>query len=93
MGDSIMKQKIYFEENENGKYKVIDKGRIKIKLLKEPSEKYFEEKQKKIELRQQKLEEKKEKNKIKAQLKEKEKLIKEKMRELAIQELKKEGKL
>lgn len=79
--------KTYMEEDKIGKHKVIehDNG-IKVRILREPSE-WYKEKQRvnaeKEAVRQAELQAKQEQ----------EKLIKDKMRELAIAELTKEGKL
>lgn len=78
---------IYFEEDEKGKHKVLEQANgIKIKLLREPSEAY-----------KAKMAERAEADRIKMESEDKkradEKLINDKMKELAIAELKKEGKL
>ena len=82
-----MNKKTYMETDESGEHKVIEQSNgIKIKFLRKPSEKYIKKKEKlyKIETEKRKKEEIKYK---------KEKLIKNKMRELAIKELEKEGKI
>ena len=76
-----------YEKDENGKHKVFEyKSGIKVRLLEEPSKKYKDKMEKnRKELAKQQAEKRK--------VLEKEKLIKDKMRELAIKELKKEGKI
>ena len=84
-----MKQplKIYYETDAIGKHKVLDYGNgKKIRVLKEPSEAYAEKQKKRAEAE-------KEKRAEREAGQEKEKLIRDKMRELAIAELTKEGKL
>jgi len=79
--------KIYNETNEIGTHKVIEKPNgIKIKLLQEPSESYKAKMKKRAD-------EEKIKQAEQDIINQREKLIKDKMRELAIQELEKEGKI
>lgn len=82
-----MENKIYYETDDIGTHKVIEypSGR-KIRLLKNPSESYLA----KIKNRNESINIANENRRIE---KEKEKLIQSKMRELAIAELQKEGKL
>ncbi len=81
------KNKIYYEEDAIGKHKVIEKPNgIKIRILQEPSPEYT----KKLQERKVKDKDKMEKeNKKNAE----EKLIRDEMRNIAIDKLKKEGKL
>ena len=80
MGEEIIKDEL-------GEHKIIkQKNGITIKILRKPSAEY----KKKIEERNKIYIKNKEESR---QKKEKEKLIKNKMRELAIKELEKEGKL
>jgi hypothetical protein len=80
-------KKIYWEEDELGRHKVIEQANgIKIKLLKEPSEFYKDKMKKRADADAIKRAEHEEK-------KAREQLVKTKMRELAEAELKKEGKL
>jgi len=79
--------KIYFETDEIGEHKVIEKANgVKIRLLKKPSKEY----KAKLEQRAKKEKERREKEQIEQN---KEKLIRNRMREIAIKELEKEGKL
>ena len=79
--------KEYKEYNKWGEYTVKEYSNgIKTKSLVKPSEKYIE-KNKKRNIEKQRLE--KEKKKIK----EREKLIQDRMKEIAIRELKEEGKI
>lgn len=92
-----MEPKIYYEEDKNGKHKVLDYSKYDennklignkktVRILQEPSKWYIDKQKKNQErLAEKKLESKK--------IAEREKLIKEKMRELAIAELQKEGKI
>lgn len=79
--------KTYFEDDKCGKYKVNEQSNgVKVRILIEPSKWYIEKTQKRKENEKDKW--------IEVQKKiESERLIKDKMRELAIRELKKEGKL
>ena len=80
MGSEIIKDDL-------GEHEIIkQKNGITIKLLKKPSKEY----KKKIEKRNEVYKKNKEESRKKRDI---EKLIKDKMRELAIKELKKEGKI
>jgi hypothetical protein len=92
-----MNPKIYYEEDNIGKHKVLDYSKLddngklvgkpkKIRILVEPSE-WYKQKQE-LSLQRQK-----EKRAIMKEKNEKEKMIRIKMRELAIAELQKEGKI
>ncbi len=79
--------KIYEEEDKIGKHKVIEQPNgIKIRILKEPSD-WYKQKMKK------RAEKEKEERKKQEEMEKKERLIREKIREIAIRELEKEGKL
>ncbi|MFA5423700.1 MAG: hypothetical protein WC374_07555 [Phycisphaerae bacterium] len=80
-------KKIYWEEDELGRHKVIEQANgIKIKLLKEPSEFYKDKMKKRADADAIKRAEQ-------ATAKERERLVQAKMRELAEAELKTEGKI
>ena len=82
-----MKNKIYEETDNIGRHKVIEQPNgIKIRILREPSEWYREKTKKNAERDAVRRAEEEEKIA-------REKLIKDKMRELAIVELEKEGKM
>lgn len=79
--------KTYLETDELGEHKVIEqKNGIKIRLLKKPSKEYAA----KLKVRGEKEKERMAKEKVEQ---DKEKLIRDKMRQLAIQDLEKEGKI
>lgn len=78
---------ITYETDHQGKWKVIEQTNgIKVRLLREPSEEY----KKKMQTRKEAQKIKDAEKKVKM---DREKLINEKMRELAIKQLEKEGKL
>jgi hypothetical protein len=79
--------KKYIEEDEIGQHRVIEQGNgIKIRILEKPSD-WYKKKQKDNAAKER------ERQAVRDVEKEKEKLIKNKMRELAISELQKEGKI
>jgi hypothetical protein len=82
-----MNKKEYFEENQWGKYKIIEQTNgVKIKILQNPSDAYKE--------KMKKHKDEYDKNRsIKQKKIDEEKLIKDRIKELAIKELKKEGKI
>jgi hypothetical protein len=78
---------VAYEENEWGRYKVLTQANgVKVKILREPSEKYRDK------MKKRHAEEKKRQAELKVK-KDKEKLINDKMREMAIKALEKEGKI
>jgi hypothetical protein len=78
---------VSYEENEWGRYKVLTQANgVRVKILREPSEKYRDKMAKRA------AEEKKRQAELKVK-KDKEKLINDKMREMAIKALEKEGKI
>ena len=79
-------KKVYYETDKNGKHKIIDNGKIKVKILVEPSSHY---KELKINRKKQYNDQVK-KSKVRF---EKNELIQKRIRELAIKELKEEGKI
>ena len=82
-----MKKKVYFETDKNGKHKIIEQSNgIIIRLLKEPSKEYIKKKEKHEAVEADRLK----KEKV---IHDREKLIKDRMRDIAIAELEKEGKI
>lgn len=86
MGEEV-NMKTYFETDAIGEHKIIkQKNGVKIRLLKKPSKEYAA----KLKVRAGKEKERMAKEKVEQ---DKEKLIRERIRENAIKELKKEGKI
>ena len=78
--------KIYTETDDLGEHKVIDKGKVKIRILGKPSKEYKAKLKKRAEKEKKRMEQEQQEQK-------RNKLITNRMREIAERELEKEGKL